>query len=70
MRTAVLVAAGACLLLAACGQKGPLYLPDQKPAVVPSPAPPAATPAGTDTSPANPKKKTDEADAGDTPAPR
>ena len=38
------------LLLAACGQKGALYLPDRKGAVVTSapattaPAPPAATP--------------------------
>ena len=40
------------LLLAACGQKGALYLPDKKGAVVtnapattaPAPAPPAATP--------------------------
>ncbi len=40
-----------CLLLAACGQKGNLYLPDEsKPVIVPvqpmaSPVPPAATPA-------------------------
>jgi predicted small lipoprotein YifL len=65
MRPGVLVAA-ATLLLAACGQKGPLYLPDHKPAVVTAPAPPATTPA----SPAPaPKKKTDE-DANETEAPK
>ena len=56
------------LLLAACGQKGPLYLPDQKPAVVTTPAQPAA-PASPATDPAAQKKKTDE-DASQTPAPK
>jgi predicted small lipoprotein YifL len=45
MRRAARVAAAvvACTL-AACGQKGPLYLPDKKAAPV-TPAPPAASPA-------------------------
>jgi predicted small lipoprotein YifL len=60
---------GVLLLLAACGQKGPLYLPDQKPAVVAAPAQPAAAPANPGTDPAAPKKKTDE-DASQTPAPK
>lgn len=61
---------GVVLLLAACGQKGPLYLPDQKPAVVTSPAQPAAAPAATPAAnPAAAKKKTDE-DASQTPAPK
>src|SRR5262249_2803338 len=56
MRPGVLVAAATTLLLAGCGQKGPLYLPDKKPAVVSAPAAPAtaADPAAT------PKKKTDD----------
>jgi predicted small lipoprotein YifL len=61
---------GVVLLLAACGQKGPLYLPDQKPAVVTTPAPPAAAPAADPAAnPPAPKKKTDE-DASQTPAPK
>jgi predicted small lipoprotein YifL len=39
--------------LAACGQKGPLYLPDKKPAAV-TPAAPAATPAPATTGPTAP----------------
>ena len=61
MRRAWLVLA-MVLLLAACGQKGPLYLPDHKPAAVTTPAQPAA-------SPAVPKKNTDE-DTSQTPAPK
>ncbi len=57
MRPGVLVAAATTLLLAGCGQKGPLYLPDHKPAVVTAPAPRAADPAA---NPPAPKKKTDE----------
>jgi predicted small lipoprotein YifL len=69
MKAGVLTAA-ATLLLAACGQKGPLYLPDQKPAVVTTPAPPAAAPAADPaaTAPA-PKKKADE-DTSEAPAPK
>ncbi len=64
MRGAALVLGAAMLLLAACGQKGPLYLPDKHAAVVTSaPAPAPATPA-----PAAPKKPTDQdADADSTP---
>jgi predicted small lipoprotein YifL len=54
---ALVLAVAATLVLAGCGQKGPLYLPDQKPAAVTPPVQPAATPA----TPAPPsKKKTDE----------
>jgi predicted small lipoprotein YifL len=56
---------GVALLFTACGQKGPLYLPDHKPAVVAAPAQPAATPAA----PAVPKKNTDE-DPSEAPAPK
>jgi predicted small lipoprotein YifL len=54
MRAAALLSA-VSLLLAACGQKGPLYLPDKHAGVVtsaPAPAPAPATPAA-------PKKATD-----------
>jgi predicted small lipoprotein YifL len=68
MRRAALVA-GVVLVLAGCGQKGPLYLPDQKPAVVTTPAPPAAAPATDAAAPPASKKKTDE-DASETPAPK
>ena len=69
MRRAALLG-GMVLLLAGCGQKGPLYLPDQKPAVVTTPAPPVggARPDPAANPPA-PKKKTDE-DASQTPAPK
>jgi predicted small lipoprotein YifL len=61
---------GVVLLLAACGQKGPLYLPDKKPAMAAAPAQPAAAPAASPAAdPATPKKKTDE-DASQTPAPK
>jgi predicted small lipoprotein YifL len=58
---------GLTLLLAACGQKGPLYLPDKKPPAVTAPAQPAA--AAPAAAPAAPKKPTDE-DDGQTPAPK
>jgi predicted small lipoprotein YifL len=59
MRTfAVLV--GVVLVLSGCGQKGPLYLPDSKGAVVTS-APAAATPAPAPSTP-QPKKPTDPSD--------
>lgn len=32
------------MLLAGCGQKGPLYLPDQKPQLSPAPSNPPAKP--------------------------
>jgi predicted small lipoprotein YifL len=69
MRRAALLA-GVVLVLAGCGQKGPLYLPDQKPAAVTAPAPPAAAPAADPAANAPaPKKKADE-DASQTPAPK
>jgi predicted small lipoprotein YifL len=69
MRPGVAAAATA-LLLAGCGQKGPLYLPDHKPAVVPTPAPAAAAPAADPAAiPPAPKKKTDE-DSSQAPAPK
>ena len=54
----------AALVLAGCGQKGPLYLPDKKPAAVtPPPASPAAVPATTP-APAQPtQKKSDDPDS-------
>jgi predicted small lipoprotein YifL len=67
MRTAALLAAAALLLLSACGQKGPLYLPDSKGAVVTrgpataTPAPPPATP--------QPKKPSDPSDPDQSPPP-
>jgi predicted small lipoprotein YifL len=52
-----LIAAGAALVAAGCGQKGPLYLPDKNAAVVTSPAAPSAPP-GT-----APKKSDPDADS-------
>ena len=46
------------LALAGCGQKGPLYLPDQKPKVVVTGAPAPATP----TPPPPPPKQPTDAD--------
>ncbi len=65
MKRATLVA-GLVLVLVACGQKGPLYLPDHKPAAVTTPAPPAAAP---DANAPAAKKKTDE-DTSQTPTPQ
>ena len=53
-------------LLAGCGQKGPLFLPDKNPAAVTTPAQPVATPAA---APAAAKKSADE-DASQAPAPK
>jgi predicted small lipoprotein YifL len=55
MRLALILASLA--LLCGCGQKGPLYLPQKKPAVV-SPAPPA--PPAPSAAGAPPKKPTDQ----------
>jgi predicted small lipoprotein YifL len=44
---AVLAAVAAVALLTGCGQKGPLYLPDKKPAAVTAPAPQPAPPGST-----------------------
>jgi predicted small lipoprotein YifL len=63
------VAAASLLLLAACGQKGPLYLPDKNP--TPVAAAPASAPAPAPAPSADPaaKKKADDADE-DTAAPK
>jgi predicted small lipoprotein YifL len=62
--------ASACvlaLLLAGCGQKGPLYLPDKKPAAVTppaaAPAAPGATPAPAPAQPTQKKSDDTEGDA-------
>jgi predicted small lipoprotein YifL len=66
VRAATLILAATLLLLAACGQKGPLYLPDKQAAVVTSaPAPAPAPPA-----PAAPKKATDQDQDGDATPPQ
>jgi predicted small lipoprotein YifL len=54
MRKSVLLLL-ASLLLASCGLKGPLYLPQQKPAVNPPAADPAPTPPADDKKNAGPK---------------
>lgn len=51
-------------LLAGCGQKGPLFLPDKNPAAVTTPAQPGVSPA------AAPAKKPADEDASQTPAPK
>jgi len=66
MRGAALLPSGLILLLTACGQKGPLYLPDKHAAVVTSapeaaPAPPVPA--------ASPKKTTDPDQDGDSAPP-
>ena len=61
MRAATLILAAALALLAACGQKGPLYLPDKQAAVVTSAPAPA---------PAAPKKATDQDENGDATPPQ
>ncbi|MGB9330644.1 MAG: lipoprotein [Steroidobacteraceae bacterium] len=63
MRGATLILAAALLLLAACGQKGPLYLPDKQAAVVTSAPAPAPAPAA-------PKKATDKDQDGDAAPPQ
>ena len=54
----VVLSLSLALALTACGQKGPLYLPDQKPKVVVTGAPAPATP----TPPAPPPKQPTDAD--------
>ena len=66
MRTLLLTGAVLPLLLAGCGQKGPLYLPDKNAAVITSapaatPTPPPPTP-----TPVTPPKKSGDQDE-DTP---
>jgi len=54
------------LLLAGCGQKGPLYLPDRQPTAVTPPAPPPAAAPAAQPAPAQPTqtppKKSDDKD--------
>jgi predicted small lipoprotein YifL len=52
MRVPILIAAA---LLAACGQKGPLYLPDEARDIVTRPAQTPATPAGETEAPNSPQ---------------
>ena len=63
------MAAALSALLAGCGQKGALYLPDKKPAPVTTPAappPPESQPA---TAPAPPKKPDADKDGDSQPPP-
>jgi predicted small lipoprotein YifL len=66
MRAAALLLTGMTLLLAACGQKGPLYLPDKHAAVVTNAPAPAPAP----NAPAAPKKATDKDQDGDSAPPQ
>lgn len=71
MRRAIsLSALGAALLVAGCGQKGPLYLPDKNtrvvttPATQPQPAPAQSAPAeNAPAAPATPKPDDESGDA-------
>jgi len=66
MRTSWLLAGGAVLLLAGCGQKGALYLPDKNAQVVTTPAA-QSTPAPPTPATAAPHKPTDKNDDSHTP---
>jgi len=55
MRAPALISLGVLVLLAACGQKGALYLPDKNAAVVTSPA--STAPATAPAPAANPAPK-------------
>ena len=55
MRAPALISLGVLVLLAACGQKGALYLPDKNAAVVTSPA--STAPATAPAPAANPTPK-------------
>jgi predicted small lipoprotein YifL len=62
-----LTAAALLALLAGCGQKGALYLPDKKPAPVTAPttAPPPATPPAAAPAPAKKSDSDKDADKSD-----
>ena len=60
-RAGWLLAGGAALLLAGCGQKGALYLPDKNTQVVTTPAA-QSTPAPSAPATAAPQKPTDKND--------
>jgi predicted small lipoprotein YifL len=71
MRRAALLAASAAVLATGCGQKGPLYLPDQNAAVVTAPAAepaPAPPPPAAPNSP-QPKKTDDPGETQSAPSP-
>jgi len=60
IRAAVVLA---CLLLAACGQKGGLYMPDEaRPVVVPATPAASATPADAESDDAQRQQQQDAAD--------
>ena len=65
-RASRLLAGGAALLLAGCGQKGALYLPDKNTQVVTTPAA-QSTPAPSTPASAAPQKPTDKNDDSQTP---
>ncbi len=70
-RASWLLAGGATLLLAGCGQKGALYLPDKSAQVVTTaaapPEPAQSTPAPSTPASAAPQKPTDQNDDSQTP---
>lgn len=70
-RTGWLLAGGAALLLAGCGQKGALYLPDKSAQVVTTaaapPEPAQSAPAPSTPASAAPQKPTDKNDDSQTP---
>jgi len=70
-RASWLLAGGTALLLAGCGQKGALYLPDKSAQVVTTaaapPEPAQSTPAPSTPASAAPQKPTDENDDSQTP---
>ncbi len=70
-RASWLLAGGAALLLAGCGQKGALYLPDKSAQVVTTaaapPEPSQSTPAPSTPASAAPQKPTDKSDDSQTP---
>jgi|GraSoiStandDraft_53_1057289.scaffolds.fasta_scaffold305242_2 predicted small lipoprotein YifL len=70
-RASWLLAGGAALLLAGCGQKGALYLPDKSAQVVTTaaapPEPAQSTPAPSTPASAAPQKPTDKNDDSQTP---
>jgi predicted small lipoprotein YifL len=65
-RASWLLAGGAALLLAGCGQKGALYLPDKNTQVVTTPAA-QSTPAPSTPATGAPQKPTDKNDDSQTP---
>lgn len=65
-RASWLLAGGAALLLAGCGLKGALYLPDKNAQVVTTPAA-QSTPAPSTPATAAPQKPTDKNDDSQTP---